>query len=229
MFVKWRYIFKDEHTDVYYGNRINRYIPLLSILLKSLSIIVPKYYNKERVKKQNKNKVYFYVQHFKYLIKNENKDILTEDLIRYFAYKSMIPNNDCEKEVSYVRELKVNNLPEPIKKNSRFDLKNQKIAIEFKYHVKLKTSSSATTSNCNSAFIDIRRLSHLAAIGYDCYLFYVYGDEMRRYYIKKRTTKLDDNVLRNAIIYDYHLSNELYLMIIRISGDNSTKYLNIVY
>lgn len=38
-FVEWRYIFNEKHTDCFYGNRINRYVPLLSLLLETLSII----------------------------------------------------------------------------------------------------------------------------------------------------------------------------------------------
>ena len=225
-FVEWRYIFKKEHTDAFYGNRINRYIPLLSILLKSLSVVALEHY-KEHENNNSNNLITFYVQHFKYLINKEKREMLSEKLITHFAYKSIIPNDNCEQEVLYLKELKDISNARRITNRSRFDLKCNEIAFEFKYHIKLKTSSSATTTNYNSVIADIERLSNLASIGKDCYFIYVYDNEMKRIFGKRELPSSIDEISINKVLDTFTLSNDLFLSIIRIFKCNASKRLKI--
>ena len=47
-FVEWRYIFKKNKKEGLFGNRINRYVPALTILLEEISIIAKNRYESNK-------------------------------------------------------------------------------------------------------------------------------------------------------------------------------------
>ncbi len=130
--------------------------------------------------------------------------LVTEDLIRFWFIESQnlnVPSVIIEKPYKnlHINEnfIHINeNFIDYLTNRIRADLYYAPwdTVIEFKYHKKIESSDSCTTTNMGEVFRDLNRLSVLG--NKEKYLIYVFDGEMKKYYDKRAVTdilKFDKN------------------------------------